>query len=365
MIADNGNNVVIITTHNKNRVSYSYIHEKRIKVWLLPRKYQSLTPKLHNGLDLLLSYYNPIYLQNLKKILELEKPDIVHAHNLISLSLYSLKLAKQIGAKTILTFHGYFFECPRGTLFKKSCVYCYHKPLTCKLHSVIYKRIMKYCDHIIAINPNIRDRLIRLGYDIRKITLLQNSVALKIDSREIHLPPKKEILFVGRMSREKGVEILLKALARVKNDFFVNIIGEGKDKAYFEKLAQLFQDKVKFLGYVPDNVLKKYYERAYFVVLPSTFPELCPLVPLEAISYGKPVIASYIGGMPYLIVSGETGFLFEPGNVNNLAYYIDLLLGDEELATKMSKRAREFSKNFSSENHLKSLLKIYKIVLKG
>lgn len=93
--------------------------------------------------------------------------------------------------------------------------------------------------------------------------------------------------------------------------------------------------------------------------MPSLFPELFGIVVLEAMSHGKPVIASNIGGLPELVLHGKTGLLFEPNDVTALAKCIKYLLTEEELAFNMGHEALEMSKRFSDTNHLEKLLDLY------
>jgi len=169
------------------------------------------------------------------------------------------------------------------------------------------------------------------------------------------------------MVKAKGVHVLIKALAKIKKacnkEFIAIFIGDGEHKAYFETLARFLNINADFLGKVSEEILEEYYKEADLVVVPSLFPELFGLVILEAMSYGKPVIASRIGGIPELVLHEETGFLFEPNNVDALAKYIKILLTDDELAIDMGLRALKTSEKFSGTNHLKQLLNLYSKVL--
>jgi glycosyltransferase involved in cell wall biosynthesis len=161
------------------------------------------------------------------------------------------------------------------------------------------------------------------------------------------------------MTKAKGVHVLIKALKLVKGKYAAKLIGTGEDTAYFKSLANRLGVKAKFLGRVSDETLKEYYQRTRMVVVPSLFPELCSMVILEAMSYGKPIIASNIGGNPDLVINGQTGYLFEPGNEAKLAEHISELISNEKAALQMGSRGLRLSAKFSRQAHHKLLSEAY------
>jgi len=368
MMADMGNDVFIVSLKHTSDISnIVYLYGGKIRNLFLPLEIHASQSMLSKGFSMFLSFYNGIAVHYLKKLLSMEKPDIVHVHQLGPISLGAIKVAKKLGMKVVMTFHGYYFECPRGALLKRSGKICENPPIYCKLYRSIFHRWLNYCDCIIAISSYVKQRLLKAGYNPNIIRLIPNSVSLKQPkTSEIKPVRPKEILFVGRMVKAKGVHILLKALARIKGigkEYIINLIGDGEDKNAFESLAKSLSVDVNFIGKISDEDLEQYYDRAWVVVVPSLFPELSPLVPLEAQAHGTPVIASNIGALPDLVLHGQTGFLFTPGNARELASYLETLLINEHLAIEFGKKARLFVKNFSHEKKALQLLKVYNSVL--
>ncbi|MEO0242979.1 MAG: glycosyltransferase family 4 protein [candidate division WOR-3 bacterium] len=368
MMADSGNEVFIVSLKHSQKIPDTiYFYNGKIRNVFLPYRIRFSKSIFGKGLSLMSAFYNPITLRYLRKVLVKEQPDIVHIHQLGEISIGALKVIRRLGIKTVQTFHGYYFECPRGSLTKISGKICNNPPIYCKLYREIYRSLMKSCDHIIAISSYVKLRLLNAGYSPNMITVLPNSIYVEspgLDNKRPNMP--KEILFVGRMSKVKGVHVLLEALTKiygVGDKYIVNLIGDGEDLTSFQRLAKLYSLSVNFLGKVSDRVLKKYYKKAWIVVVPSLFPELCPMVPLEAAAHGCPVIASNIGGMSDVVLHGKTGFLFNPNDADELAFFIESLLHNEELALKMGFEARRFAANFSNEKKLVKLLKIYDTVL--
>jgi glycosyltransferase involved in cell wall biosynthesis len=368
MMVDSGNEVLIVSLkHTKNIPNILYLYDGKIKNLFLP--YVAPIPRsaLGKGLSILSSFYNPMPIAYLVKLLTREQPDIVHIHQLGPISFYALKTIKRLGFKIVQTFHGYYFECPKGSLFKRSGRLCNNPPIYCRLYKKAYYNLMSSCDHIVAISSYVKQRLLNADYNPDVITLMSNSISTRPSELSTVKPKlRKEVLFVGRMVKAKGVHTFLRALTKIRGigeRYIVNLVGDGEDKMLFEELAKSFSINVNFLGKVSDEVLEQYYKRAWVVIIPSIFPESSSMVSLEAALYGCPVIASNIGGIRDLVLHGHTGFLFNPGDADELANYLETLLVDEQTAMKMGDKARHFVRNFSSERKLKQLLQIYDKVL--
>jgi glycosyltransferase involved in cell wall biosynthesis len=168
-------------------------------------------------------------------------------------------------------------------------------------------------------------------------------------------------LFVGRISREKGMFTLLAAVEHL--DIQVRIVGDGPLKAEYEDMAQSMSHVI-FEGYKTGDDLKRLYEDAAFLVLPSECYENAPMTVLEAYAYGKPAIGSRIGGIAEMIDHGKTGMLFEMGNVHQLAECIGNLWKDKSLRQQMGRAAREkVERKYSAEAHYEQLMKIYRNML--
>ena len=152
----------------------------------------------------------------------------------------------------------------------------------------------------------------------------------------------KEILFVGRNDRVKGIPYLIEAFELIKKDFpdfKLSLVGEGLPE-----------------GKLPLTEVRKRMKNCYCLVLPS-ITEGLPRVMLEAMALSKPVVASRVGGIPDLIKDSENGFLFEVGNVQELAEKLRILLDNKELAVEMGRRGRELVQSqFSNEKYINNYL---------
>jgi glycosyltransferase involved in cell wall biosynthesis len=159
------------------------------------------------------------------------------------------------------------------------------------------------------------------------------------------------VLFVGGLDRAhyfKGLEILLRAMQRVvlnsDRPVMLRVVGSGEMLPYYEKIAAELDlsDRVQFLGKVDDAALVRAYRDASFLVLPSINQgEAFGLVLLEAMSSGKPVIASNLPGVRSVFTDGQEGLVVRAGDVDDLTDKITALVNDETLRAQMGQRARQ------------------------
>ena len=185
------------------------------------------------------------------------------------------------------------------------------------------------------------------------------------------IPPKEPaeantqtMICVGRLSPEKGQAGLLRAFAQLREKHAglkLRLVGDGPDRASLEKLAEEMRisDAVTFAGRLPEEETLAEIARADILVLPS-FLEGLPIVLMEAMAVGVPVIASRVAGIPELVEDGETGLLFTPSNWNELASSIDRLLGEEGLRTRLVEKARaKIVSEFDTRSSAEQLAKLF------
>ena len=164
------------------------------------------------------------------------------------------------------------------------------------------------------------------------------------------------VLFVGRLSDfHKGISVLLRAfsnIAKKVNNTDLIIVGNGPDEKKLKELAINLgvSDKTHFIGHIETD-LPFYYNSADIVVVPSLF-EAFGIVNIEAMSCGKTVVASNVGGIREIIKHKKTGFLTSPGNVEELGNTILMLLRHPEMRNRLGKRLARKSRRSTLHNHL-------------
>ncbi|WP_018258232.1 glycosyltransferase family 4 protein [Halomicrobium katesii] len=151
-----------------------------------------------------------------------------------------------------------------------------------------------------------------------------------------------EIVFVGRLEEQKGVAVLLRALAGTGAASAVTVVGDGSRRSELEALADELGVDATFVGEVAPEAVGEYLERGRLFVLPSVRGEGLPNAVLEAMAAGLPVVATDTGGVADAIVDGETGYVVEPGDEQRLRDRIETIYADEQRAREMGERAREY-----------------------
>jgi len=218
-------------------------------------------------------------------------------------------------------------------------------------------KIKSYCfisDDRINVVPN--------GIEVKAFDRIPNDYTDVLGKYD--LEKENYILYIGRLFPLKGVQFLIKAFKTIKKkcaNLKLVIVGAGHFEKYLRSLAS---EDVVFTGYVRSlRVRKILYENSLVFVLPS-FYEAFPMVILEAMACSKAVIASNVGGIPYLVKSGRNGFLLEPGNSASLGRLIEMLYGDEKLRKSLGTSGRKLvEKEFSIEKMIDQTLKVYESLL--
>jgi glycosyltransferase involved in cell wall biosynthesis len=185
-------------------------------------------------------------------------------------------------------------------------------------------------------------------------------------------PPKEHtILFIGKLVEQKGVDVLIKALARARSvipDVRLKIVGDGPEEHLLRELAADIQvsELITFAGKLSNTQVMKEFDDAFCVVIPSKYAENCSIVGIEAMSRGKIIIASNIGGLPDLVVDRETGFLVQPNDPIDLSEKIIYVMQADSLLPEMGTRARaKYLNSFSKQAYTRGLLSVYDKAIKG
>jgi glycosyltransferase involved in cell wall biosynthesis len=284
------------------------------------------------------AFANGVYsfaaLRDARRMLAEFQPDLAHVHEVFpSFSPWVLKTLSEAGVPVVMTCHDFRLTCPVATHLRrgKPCTKCARgSTLWCALHncrnnaceSIAYaarsyvarrfELFERYISRFITPSEFLKRRMVEAGWPEERFEVVPNPVDFPSEGA----PPidGEYIAFVGRVAPEKGLGILMEA-ARATG-FPVQIAG---DASVADSLKRHAPPNVRFIGPLDRPALRSFYRNARLVVVPSIFEESFGLVAAEAMSHGVPVIAARTGALPELIDDGETGLLFSPGNVAELA----------------------------------------------
>jgi glycosyltransferase involved in cell wall biosynthesis len=196
------------------------------------------------------------------------------------------------------------------------------------------------------------------GFDPARVRVVP-PVPAAVDQARL-LPPGEpgRMLFMGQAVRGKGLDLLLRAAARLTGDWRLDVAGSGPQLDECRGLAARLGlgDRVHFAGWVDHAALEEWIARARFVVVPSRWPEPFGMVGIEAMARGRPVVAFDTGGIADWLRGGETGLLAAPGDIRSLAARIQVLLDDPELAERMgAEGARHVAGRFTHQGFLDAM----------
>jgi glycosyltransferase involved in cell wall biosynthesis len=322
--------------------------------------------------------------RKLEKLLLEEKPDLAVIHNLfplVSLSIlkvlkrYRIPIVKRIDNYRFLCLNGLFLRnnsgicdvCKNGNFFHGIIHRCYQGSFLNSLGMAIplmvtnwKKLLLSTVDLFLAPSQFVKEKFSEVGFPAEKIVVLPNF--LDFEPAESLLEPESYAIFIGRLSEEKGLLTLLKVFKELPN-LPLKIMGEGPLENGLKEFVRNNQMKnVAFTGFVDGNVKKKILSRAQILIFPSECFESFGYSIIESHACGVPVIASAIGGAKELIVEGENGFLFEPGNPDDLREKIFTILAmDKKDLMEMKKNSLNRVKElYTKEIGYKNLLELFK-----
>src|SRR6266478_187764 len=324
---------------------------------------KGLSKKIRLGLSFV---HSREAVRKIAALIDKMRPDLMHCHNVYhQITPSIISVAKSRDIPVVLTLHDFKPVCPVYLRLRsgRPCSLCldghFHHVLMNRCAGVAigasallyaeaaiqrWLRSYERVDRFLAPSQFMRDAALH-RFRSEQVVLLYNGV----DTAEIDVSAQDEgyVLYLGRLSREKGVETLLRA-HEAPGTWDLVVAGTGP----LARDLEMRYRKARLVGQWSGQELKATIGGASLIVVPSEWYENCPMSVLEAMAYGKPVVASRIGGIPELVVDGETGVLFEPGDADELRRHISRLMGDALLRARMGAAGRiRAERQFSIGKH--------------
>jgi len=322
---------------------------------------------------------------HISKLIRKMHPDILHANSIGWMTAGAI-VKRFLGVPLIVTFQGAEGRiCPMGICLDFSGEVCYaYSFLKCRAHIGSLFRSLnvdlqikvqgyawKHVDAVIVVSNFIKQIVISSFRNVKNFFVIPNGVDVnrfkpldRFKARQaLGIPvDKRVILFVGRLVKEKGLTILLKAMPLVLKKFpntICVVCGSGRDESYFKSQCHDLgiETRVIFKGYVADIVYA--YSSADCVVVPSIWPEPFGLVALEAMACARPVVASDVGGIPE-IVNEKTGILVRPNDEQSVANAIINIISNRDMQDMLGTMGRTHAVSFYDWNIIaEKILAVY------
>ena len=364
----------------------------------------------HNGFDVYkinntLRHYRS--LQGIYKNKEIEKrfsefldevrPDIVHIHHLLFLSIDIIDEIKKRNIPIIFTLHDYWLVCPRGQLLKNNlkvcdkpmdsnCTFCLASGLNLRnfLRKLVrfsmrggflknkgmdIKEIFEKVNLFISPSRFLRGRFIEFGMPPEKIIYSDNGMDLSLfkDIKKTR-SDKVRFGFIGTLIPSKGVHVLIKAFNRIKgNKAALKIYGKAPNNNgifdYHDRIKGMARGNrnIRFTGAFHNKDVARIFSEIDVLVFPSIWPENSPLTIQEAIITKTPVVASDIGGIPEMVKDGVNGLLFTPGDIYDLRQKLEYIIQNPNFLHRWREGIPEVK---DIEDNARELEKIYSSLLK-
>jgi glycosyltransferase involved in cell wall biosynthesis len=372
-LSDQGKEVIVFTSSPNAGVSIEVID--KIKVfrvstgnlyWIYDKDRQPVWKKT---IWQLLDTWNPYVYFQIKELLKLESPDIVHFHKIRGLSPAVWSAAVSTGISNLVhTCHDYELLSPEGLFMGRVGALAKRKSWIVRPYQILRQKLSEQIKAVTA--PSRYTLHTHLDFDFFPFAagqVVPNTHGFTMSRLEL-IKTKEEnvtkeglrLLYIGRLDPIKGIDILCDAVIESGlSNITLDIVGDGLyGKALIEKFGQ--EKNIYFHGpKFRESEKEDFFLNADVVIVPSIVPEVFGIVITEAYAYGKPVIASKIGGIPELVHPGETGFLFEAGNVQELKALIENVYFHPDILKNMKENCYQEAKKYSTEEYLHGYQTVY------
>lgn len=340
-------------------------------------------------------FFNPIWYFRTKQIIREFKPDVLHAHGLSRIvSPAPLVAARRMEVPVVMTFHDYHLYCAQSWGVTKGGEMCPGFSARCitgcrggnggifslvsglvrYLKGLLHRSVIRRC--VQSYICPARSYAQRLAESLRLSREQVFHLPYFVEDAEIPLekPPtdsKVQFLYIGRLTPEKGCELLVRAVSELVHgmqvtEFHLAIVGSGPTLPALKELSESLQvaSYLSFLGSAPPESVGTFYKSAHAIIIPSLWLETGPLVALEAMKYGRAIIGSNLGGIAEIVEPDKTGTLFPPGDDLALARLMkDLISSPERLARWGTEGKNRLISRFGREQFYEGLCTVYDRVI--
>lgn len=297
----------------------------------------------------LINAYNPLMGSRVRKILAAERPDVIEANNLQGFSVAIWNVARRMNIPVIQVLHDYYFGCPNASMYKNGRN-CSRQCTMCFIYSTPARLLTHIPVGVSSVSRRVLQRIEQCGLfaDAPVKSIVPSAVALNSAVPLRHDRPAGSRLiigYLGRLDSIKGVEVLLRAVAKMSSDEVLLLLGGKGPDEYVTKLKRDFaRSNILFLGFAQPE---SFFAKIDALVVPSLWEEPMPRVIFEGFANGVPSLVSNVGGMPEIVREGETGWIFPANDEQALGALLKKLQQHAWAASRLASNCCEKGVEFS------------------
>ncbi|RJQ18369.1 MAG: glycosyltransferase family 1 protein [Nitrospiraceae bacterium] len=386
LLEERGHKVIIFSTTYHENVQ-SEFSKYFCKYYDLSKSGASDNTLVDKAKAVINMYFNYEAYKNMEKLIRDTNPDIVQGFGVTRHLSYSIfQAAGHMNVPAVMRLSDYALLCPNTTAMDGAGEIC--SDFACSRHNLskilrrkciqdsipatligklefMFNTLMdtykRHVDCFIAPSRFLQQTFIT-HYNLMPEKIVYLPIFLNCTDIRRSDEDEGYFLYAGRMSREKGVMTLLRAVNKGSGASLI-LAGSGPEEEEYKEYANKHNLKARFVGFQDFQNLQDLIKKCRAVIVPSEWYENSPNIILEAYAYGKPVIGSSEGGIPELVFENETGLTFQAGSADELNEKIEYLKAHPDGAQAMGKKARDFlEKELNPDKHYQRLMEIYKIV---
>jgi glycosyltransferase involved in cell wall biosynthesis len=357
-----GYQVVVVCLHKNNEESIDEVNGVKVYRFPIDNTYWPYYRKETVGAFKKLLWHirdcwNQSAVKRFARVLEVERPDVIHTHNLSGLSVALWKEGYSRNIRIVHTMHDYYLLCVRSTLFSRGRA-CNRQCVQCSLLRLQHAQASQYVSHIVSVSSYVLNRHLEAGYfkGIPSSVIRNVNNTLKISGNISRCGNQNDLIFgfMGAIVPEKGIEYLLEMFTKLNDQGCLLHIAGGGSPAYIKQLQNAFdRPNIIWLGFISPQ---EFYSRVDVMVVPSLWHDPLPYVVLEAVDAGKPLICAKSGGIPEAAASAGKVIFYDAFSKEDLYNALKIASNNKDIwrtsYPRVSRTENEFDNDYVVDKYI-------------
>jgi glycosyltransferase involved in cell wall biosynthesis len=285
-----------------------------------------------------------------------EQPDVIFTHNLKGIGLSIGRMIQETGVQHVHTLHDVQLTVPSGLLLWGQEHSFLNRSVLRRWYEALSKWAIGKPDVVISPSKFLLDLHTERGFfsGVETRVISNPAPPVLVPNRAVNRSGPFRLLFAGQLEEHKGILFLLRALNTIDVPFELHIAGDGTLRKEIEEHC-MHDVRLVFHGFVALDPMLELIASVDAVIVPSLCYENSPTIIYESFAVGTPVIASRIGGIPTLIVEGENGYTFEPGNEASFLHALRLIADHAVVSWQSAPQIREMAEKYALKRYVDEL----------